>query len=208
MELVTTHRVSDPRAAWDQGFLGRLSGGSHLLDLGCGPGVPTAAEFVRNGHRVTRIDVSPRQVELARVNVPQGRFLIGDALTTNFPTGSFDAIAALFVLTHIPRAQWASLFARFVEWLSPQGWLQATFGMNDSSGWDEEDFLGFGHTNWTDGFGPENGRRLLVDAGFRIDRAETIVDELPSGVARWLWVIAHAGHSPELKWQQTGKQPI
>jgi hypothetical protein len=80
--------------------------------------------------------------------------------------------------------------------------------MNDSSGWDEEDFLGFGHTNWTDGFGPENGRRLLVDAGFRIDRPGTIVDELPSGVARWLWVIAHAGHSPELKWQQTGKQPI
>jgi len=165
MELVTAPRVSDPRSAWINEFLGRLSDGSHVLDLGCGPGVPTAAAFVRNGHRVTGIDISPRQVELARVNVPPGRFLIGEALTTNFPSGSFDAIAALFVLTHLPRDQWAWLFARFVEWLSPQGWLLATFGMNDSSGWDEEDFLGFGHTNWTNGYGPDTSRRLFVDAG-------------------------------------------
>jgi SAM-dependent methyltransferase len=104
MELVTESRVSDPRSEWIKDFLGRLSDGSHVLDLGCGPGVPTAAAFVRDGHRVTGIDISPRQVELARVNVPPGRFLIGDALTTNFPSGSFGAIAALFVLIPAHRA--------------------------------------------------------------------------------------------------------
>jgi SAM-dependent methyltransferase len=191
MKLVTDFRPSDPRSAWIDHLLGRLVSGGNVLDLGCGPGVPTAASLVRSGHHVTGIDVSPRQVALARANVPDGRFVVGDALQAIFEPGSFDAIVALFSLTHIPRDEWASLFGHFVEWLVPGGWLLATFGMTDSDGWDEEDFLGFGHPNWTNGFAPEESQRLLLDAGFRIDRAEVITDELPSGTERWLWVLGH-----------------
>jgi len=191
LELVTRPRDTDPRSAWVEDLIGRLPPASHVLDLGCGPGVPTAAAFVDKGHAVTGIDISPRQLELACANVPLARFLIGDALEIDFPPGSFDAVVALFVLTHIPRDRWASLFSRFVEWLTPRGWLLATFGATDSIGWDEEDFLGFGHTNWTNGFGPDVSLRLLREAGVRVDRAETIEDELPSGLERWLWVLGH-----------------
>jgi SAM-dependent methyltransferase len=191
MELVTSPRPSDPRSEWIDDLLTRLASGSNVLDLGCGPGVPTAAAFAREGHHVTGIDISRRQVDLARANVPLGRFLVGDVLETDFDTGSFQAIIALFSLTHIPRNKWGPLFAHFVDWLHPHGWLLATFGMSDSSGWDEEDFLGFGHTNWTNGFGPETSQRLLRSVGFRIDRAEMIEDELPSGLERWLWVVGH-----------------
>jgi SAM-dependent methyltransferase len=190
-ELVTRPRVSDPRPAWMGDLLRRLGGGSNVLDLGCGPGVPTAAALVANGHRVTGIDISSRQVELARANVPLGRFLVGDALEIDFEHRSFDAIVALFSLTHIPRDRWESLIDRFVEWLRPGGWLLTTFGANDSAGCDEEDFLGLGHTNWTNGFGPDTSQRLLRDAGFRIDRAEMIEDSMPSGLERWLWVLGH-----------------
>jgi len=191
MELVTRPRLSDPRSAWVDDLLERLAPESNVLDLGCGPGVPTAAAFIRDGHRVTGIDISPRQVELARANVPLGRFLVGDALKTDFEPGSFDAIIALFSLTHIPRDRWESLFADFVVWLHPRGWLLATFGMSDSGGCDEEDFLGFGHTNWTNGFSPDTSQCLLRDVGFRIDRAEMIEDEMPSGLEQWLWVLSH-----------------
>jgi SAM-dependent methyltransferase len=207
MELVTQPRASDPRSVWIQDLLGRLSAGSTVLDLGCGPGVPTAAELARSGHSVTGVDISPRQVELARANVPPGRFLVGDALTTEFQRGSFEAIVALFVLTHIPRDRWEWLFAHFVEWLSPGGWLLATFGMSDSSGWNEEDFLGLGQTNWTNGFGPETSQRLLKAAGIRIDRAEIVEDELPSGVERWLWVLGHTDPDPEFNRQSIRNGP-
>jgi cyclopropane fatty-acyl-phospholipid synthase-like methyltransferase len=192
MELVVRPRAKDPRSAWTNGLLGRLTPGSRVLDLGCGPGVPTAEALVHNGHRVTGIDISPRQVALAQSNVPQGRFVVGDALESHFASRSFDAIVALFSLTHIPRDEWAPLFGRFIEWLHPEGWLLATFGMSDSAGWHEENFLGFGHTNWTNGFAPETSQRLLREAGFDIDRAEVIEEELPSGVERWLWILGRA----------------
>jgi SAM-dependent methyltransferase len=152
MELVTQSRVSDPRFAWIDHLLRCLGDGSNVLDLGCGPGVPTAAGLAANGHRVTGIDISSRQVELARANVPLGRFQVGDALEIDFEPRSFDAIVALFVLTHIPRDKWEPLIARFVDWLRPGGWLLTTFGVNDSAGCNEENFLGLGHTNWTNGF--------------------------------------------------------
>jgi cyclopropane fatty-acyl-phospholipid synthase-like methyltransferase len=192
MELVTSRRAVDPRSAWISDLLSRLDPDSHVLDLGCGSGVPTAAALVEAGHRVTGIDISPRQVELARTNVPKGVFSAGDVLEATFAARSFDAVVALFSLTHIPREHWGSLFANFVEWLRPGGQLLATFGMSDSEGWDEEDFLGFGYTNWTNGFDPEASKRLLSEAGFRIDRAEVIEEELPSGRERWLWALCHA----------------
>lgn len=195
MELVTRPRPSDPRFAWINDLLERLGAGSDVLDLGCGPGVPTAAAFIGEGHNVTGIDISPRQVELARANVPRGRFIAGDILETEFEPRSFDAIVALFSLTHIPRDRWEALFADFVDWLHPHGWLLATFGMSDSGGWDEENFLGFGQTNWTNGFSPETSQRLLRKVGFHIDRAETIEDELPSGREKWLWVLGHSSRS-------------
>lgn len=173
-------------------LLARLSPDSRVLDLGCGPGVPTAEALVRDGHRVTGIDISPRQVALAQSKVPQGQFFVGDALESHFAPRSFDAIVALFSLTHIPRDEWAPLFDRFTQWLNPGGWLLATFGMSDSAGWDEENFLGFGHTNWTNGFAPETSVRLLREAGFDMDCAEMIEEELPSGVERWLRVLSHA----------------
>jgi len=191
MELVTRPRISDPRFEWINDLCERLPAGGNVLDLGCGPGVPTAAAFARQGYHVTGIDISPRQVELARANVPLGQFVVGDVLEIDFEPRSFDAVVALYSLTHIPRIRWEALFAHFVAWLRPHGWLLATFGMSDCGGWDEEDFLGFGHTNWTNGFGPETSQRLLRSAGFRIDRAETIEDELPSGLEQWLWVLGH-----------------
>jgi cyclopropane fatty-acyl-phospholipid synthase-like methyltransferase len=190
MELVTRPRGSDPRDEWIDALLVRLAAGGSVLDVGCGPGAPTAAAIAGAGHRVTGIDISPRQIDLARAQVPSGRFLVGDVLEAEFEPGSFDAIVALFSLTHIARHRWESLFTRLVEWSQPQAWLLATFGMSDSGGWDEEDFLGLGATNWTNGFPPDTSQRLLRSVGFRIDRSDVVDDDTPFGPERWLWVLA------------------
>jgi len=189
LELVSRPRPSDPRQEWIDALLARLAPGASVLDVGCGPGVPTAAAFARAGHHVTGIDISPCQIELSRAHVPLGRFLVGDVLDADFEPGSFDAIVALFSLTHIPRDRWELLFTRFVEWSQPQAWLLASFGVSDSGGWDEEDFLGLGATNWTNGFPPDTSQRLLRSAGFAIDRADVVDDDTPFGPERWFWVL-------------------
>ena len=65
--------------------------GSAVLDLGCGCGVPVAAQLA-GSHRVTGVDLSERQIERARVLVPAAEFVRADMASIEFPARSFDAI--------------------------------------------------------------------------------------------------------------------
>src|SRR5580765_7399681 len=67
----------------------RLADGSAVLDLGCGPGVPAARLAAR--HRLTCVDFSTAQLELARAAVPGAAFVEADMTAVAFPAGSFDA---------------------------------------------------------------------------------------------------------------------
>ena len=48
---------------------------SEVLDVGCGAGVPNAKYLSDQGHSVTGIDISSKMLELARKNVPSGKFV-------------------------------------------------------------------------------------------------------------------------------------
>ncbi|MCU1428607.1 MAG: methyltransferase type 11 [Actinomycetia bacterium] len=191
MAVISRPRSADPRDVWTGHLLQRLAPGSTVLDLGCGPGVPTAAAFVGAGHRVVGVDISPGQIGLARRNVPAGSFHVGDVMEFAGEEGSFDAVMALYSLTHVPRDRYTTLFARLVEWLRPGGWLLASMGASDEPGWNEEDFLGFGHDNWTNGYDAPTNRRLLDEAGFDLEMAEIVADDTPFGPERWFWVLGH-----------------
>jgi SAM-dependent methyltransferase len=189
LAAVSQPRANDPRDLWTGHLLRRLSPASSVLDLGCGPGVPTAAAFAEAGHHVVGVDISPRQIELARRNVPKGSFVLADVAEFDAEPESFDAAMALFSLTHVPRDRYPALFARLVGWLRPGGWFLASMGTSDVAGWNEEDFLGFGHTSWTNGLDPETTRRLLTEAGFDLELAEMVIDDSPFGPERWFWVL-------------------
>ena len=193
LAVLSRPRADDPRDLWTGHLLRHLSPGSTVLDLGCGPGVPTAAAFAAAGHRVVGVDISPRQIELARSRVPNASFVVADVTEFDAEPASFDAAMALFSLTHVPRDRYPALFTRLVGWLRPGGWLLASMGTSDEEGWNEEDFLGFGHTSWTNGLDPEAMRRLLTDAGFALERAEVVADDSPFGPERWFWVLGRRG---------------
>ncbi len=102
-------RLESPEAPWPRMrqlelLLERLPRGSHVLDVGCGSGVPAAARIAR-GHQLTGIDISGRQIELARRNVPEGEFSKADIMDASFPAASFDAIVAFYAIEHVPREQ-------------------------------------------------------------------------------------------------------
>jgi len=64
--------------------------------------VPLARDLAAGGYGVTGVDLSAVQVGRARQLVPAARFLHADATQVSFPAASFDAVASLYALIHMP----------------------------------------------------------------------------------------------------------
>jgi cyclopropane fatty-acyl-phospholipid synthase-like methyltransferase len=154
--------------------------------------VPSAAALVAAGHDVVGIDISDGQLALARKQVPSATFVHADFLDVAFDVGAFDAVVALYSITHVSRRHYAALFKHIRTWLEPDGWFLATLGTADSSGWLEEDFLGFGATSWTNSFDPATTERLLREAGLLPESVEVVEHTEQWGAERWLHVLARA----------------
>jgi SAM-dependent methyltransferase len=127
-------------------FARHLPTGARILDAGCGAGEPVARYFVGRGDTVTGIDVSERMLALARRQVPQVTFRRLDLCALDFPPASFDGIAAVYVIFHLPRVQHAALLAGFERVLAPGGMLLLTLATREYTGQVEFDgeieFLG------------------------------------------------------------------
>src|SRR3954451_6176144 len=118
LAAVRVARSGDPRDAWLELLTSRLPDGAHVLDAGCGPGVPTAAMLARRGYDVHGIDVSSRQIDLARAQVPGATFAVADVVNYDgVDPRSLDAIVALYSLTHVPRDEYPQVFGSFARWL-------------------------------------------------------------------------------------------
>lgn len=173
------------RKRWLAEVTARLPASPRVLDLGCGGGVPVARELVDHGFSVVGIDGSLRQIALARRNVPSAEFIHADMTAAVLAPRSFDAAAAFYSITHVPREDHASLLERIAAWLKPGGLFIASFGACDCADWMGE-WLGtemfFSH------YDSGTNERLVREAGFTIERAE-LVDQ-DDEHARFLWVVA------------------
>ncbi|MGK5685092.1 class I SAM-dependent DNA methyltransferase [Actinoplanes sp. URMC 104] len=175
-----------PRLAWLDDLLARLPGGVRVLDLGCGNGLPAGERIVRR-HRLTGVDVSPRQVELARANVPAGEFATGDILALDLPRGAFAAVTAFYTFDHLPRERLPEMFGLVHGWLAESGLLLCCVEVEDTPGV-VADWLGA--PMYFSSYEPGTSRRLLTGAGFDILRDE-IVAQLEGGhEVSYLWLLA------------------
>src|SRR2546429_8118440 len=86
-------RVNSPALEWLRELDSRLPDGADVLELGCGRGVPGTRELARR-HRVTGVDISAAQIELARHHVPEASFVRADAIELDIAPGSVDAVVA------------------------------------------------------------------------------------------------------------------
>jgi cyclopropane fatty-acyl-phospholipid synthase-like methyltransferase len=148
-------------------FLGALDAGASVLDVGCGSGVPVGRLLAERGFRLTGLDTSAALLAQARENVPGATFVHGDMRVVTL-AGSFDAIIAWDSVFHVPRADHAAVFARFAQWLRPQGGLLLSLG---GSAWEgRAPMLGeeFFYSGWT----PEKSLALIADAGFEVLHSE------------------------------------
>jgi SAM-dependent methyltransferase len=176
----------DARRRMTSRFASLLLPGDRVLDLGCGAGIPTAREL-SGRFAVTGIDISARQVELARENVPDATFIQGDFSQADFAPASFHGVVALYSIVHLPRERHRDLFARIAGWLAPGGSLLATLSGEDSPDWRGE---WLGEPMFFSGHDPQTSCRLLAAAGFDLLERRVRVIHEPEGDARFLWVLA------------------
>jgi trans-aconitate methyltransferase len=179
--------VADPtRDRLFDALLEQLPAGAQVLDLGCGAGVPwTKRLAARFG--VVGVDISEKQIELARRNVPEATFALGDMARFEVEAASLDGIAALYSVSHLPREDHAALIGRMWTWLKPGGLLLATFGAHDSPDWTGE---WLGTPMFFSSYDADTYRRLLRDAGFDLIAGEVAQVGEPEGPVDFLWVLA------------------
>jgi cyclopropane fatty-acyl-phospholipid synthase-like methyltransferase len=173
---------------WER-FLGeladRLRDGSRVLDLGCGDGAKT--RLLAEQFEVVGVDISAEQLSLARANVPEATFVHGDFANVDFAAHSFEAVAAFYSITHVPREEHAALFQRIAGWLQPGGLFLASLSSGGSEDWSGE-WLGV--EMFFSGHDAGTNRRLLREAGFELLLDEVVTMREPEGEARFLWVLA------------------
>lgn len=88
------------------------------LDVGTGNGL-LAADLQRMVRTVTAVDLDGRVVDSARAVDPSVRWVHGDVLTHPFPPASFDVVASVATVHHLPDPERA--FRRFAELVAPGG---------------------------------------------------------------------------------------
>ena len=156
-----------------------------VLDLGCGAGVPVTRWLARR-FAVTGVDVSARQLELARRNVPSAEFLKADMADECFDPGLFDAVVAFHSIIHVPRAEHPALLGRIHGWLRTGGLFLATLSLGAWEG-EEVDWNGWGAPMRWSHYDRETNLEMLKSAGFGIISAEA---RTGADGESWLWVLA------------------
>jgi SAM-dependent methyltransferase len=86
-------------------LLPHLSSGATMLDVGCGPGTITA-DFARRVTRVTALEVTDAALDLARAEIARQEltnvdFAVGDVHALDFADDTFDVVHAHQVLQHV-----------------------------------------------------------------------------------------------------------
>jgi len=183
-------QVDSPVLEWVRDLDARLPDGADVLELGCGRGVPATRELARR-HRVTGVDISAVQIELARHHVPEASFVHADVAELEVAHASFDTVVALFFFGHLPGREQRDLIARIASWLRDGGLLLATFGAGEPEEEVEDDWLGtpmFFASLGRDAYIP-----LLREVGLEPLRDEIVVQHEPGhGDVSFRWVIAEA----------------
>ena len=176
--------TKEPETTYLERLLDGLPEPASVLDLGCGAGVFSG--YVSDRNDVLGIDISSRQIALARQRIPNASFAIADMGSVAFREGSFDAIVALYSIIHLPRTEHEPLLQRMFGWLRPGGRTLAVLGSQDWQG-KEQDWLVEGVEMLWSHYGADINLEIAKEAGFSV--IEASVEPDPMGGAH-LYLLA------------------
>lgn len=164
----------------------------YILELGCGPGIPTTHQLLSSNARVLANDISPAQIATAKTHIHNHShssdvsFEAGDMTALSIPEATFDGVVCFFTLFHLPRAEQPPMLSKIYSWLKVGGLLVCNFAT-----FDEEEIYGemMGHGIFWSGFGVSENRAMVLEAGFEVEMEEVLESEVDGGNEFW-WVAA------------------
>lgn len=114
-------------------FIKLLPKGARVLDVGCGPG-GGVKYLLSQGFNAEGIDLSPKMIQLARAQVPNGKFSLMDMMSTEYPSDIFDGLMANYSLIHVPTADLANVLSELRRILKNGGkmLILSMIGQRDS----------------------------------------------------------------------------
>jgi cyclopropane fatty-acyl-phospholipid synthase-like methyltransferase len=158
--------------------------GAKVLDVGCGAGVPVDRYLLAKGLKISGIDISATQIELARRSNPAGEYAVRDMLGLVPGEYNVDAVVSFYTIFHAPRETHATLLWVLRSFLTESGLLLATMGSTEWEG--IEEFHG-AEMFWSH-YDATTNRSLVEAAGF-----EVLLDEIDtSGGERHQVLLAKA----------------
>ena len=157
-EKYATHLLDRPTR-----FASLLSPGSHILDLGCGPGRDIRI-FSEGGHKPIGIELNPEFSEMAR---RQGDVIQGDIrnISSIFTPSSFDGVWAQASLVHLEKSEIALVLDDLRDLLKPNGLLYACVPATGETGWLDESDGRRWYTTWQE----DSFEEAVKSAGFQVD---------------------------------------
>jgi ubiquinone/menaquinone biosynthesis C-methylase UbiE len=177
---------SRPKRAYLERLTEGLPRGAWVLDLGCGPGMHSA--WLSERFRVIGVDISRGQLALAKERAPRAAFLLADMCSLQFKPGSFDAIAAMYSIIHVPREEHERMLKNIYAFLKPGGRFFAVLGANEWEG-TEANWLDLGADMWWSHFDADTGLALLRSVGFSIAQS-SIEPDTGIGTGAHLFALA------------------
>jgi len=145
-------------------FASLLPDDAHILDVGCGAGIPTAKFLTERKFKVIGIDLSDTMLNLARENVPNAHFIKMDMNELQFDKNTFNGIVSVYALFHVPKDNHFNIFQKFFEILKPGGILMINTGVSESEGTNRF----FGVPMFWSNFDPKTTLELVKKARFSV----------------------------------------
>ncbi len=104
-------------------FSEKLSHGSLVYDMGCGPCGHVGRYIQRRGHRVVGVDISPECIRLASLNNPGFSFELMDMANLQVDSNTVDGIVSFYSIIHTPKRQIGKIFDEYNRVLKDDGTL-------------------------------------------------------------------------------------
>lgn len=151
---------------WLDRFLTELPRGSHILDVGCGPG-NFSRYMCDQGFAVTGVDISNEMLRAAKTLVPNAQFHVADMTQLSFTPNSFDGILVAYSFLHVPGYQAHETLVGFRRVLTTDG-IICLFVKEGSGQHDVSSPLIAGETCYVQLWSPTDLRGLLGEVGFEV----------------------------------------
>ena len=166
----------------------RMPLGGLVLDAGCGNGV--YSRYLSDRFKVIGVDISEKQIELARQNAPKAEFICEDMTKINFPDEHFDGILSYYSIIHVPRDGHFDLLRNFYRMLKFNGAVLLVFQANDDPEFYEDNFFFRGVKMYWSGFDKKTNLNMLKQIGFRIIWSKSVKESPKWGESSHLYVFA------------------